>query len=528
MKILIVDDEALARIGIRTIIPWEQHGFQVAGEASNGLEALKLAKVHKPDIILVDILMPEMNGLDFISEVHKHLPLSKFIILSCMTDVEYYKKAIRLGVSEYIQKNSIDPGEILEAVTRVSREIQKERVFESDADAEGAYNNQHIILTEFFNMVIKGKIKEAEKIDRKLKQFDIPMSSGGVCVFVISTGPFREEYDEASHYQVINLCQEIIKDTGGGYIFKNYEEKITAVVSCPLNSDENGFIKSLCSRMWETVNQCLDISLTIGASGIIDGLEGIYPAYRQSLEAISYSFFLGEGKNYYYNECRIEDKTSVNAVENEKNIMMDLYSLFDTENFIQCLRNFTRKLSSARGISPHKAREHYTDILFHIIELMHKERISANSIFGDDFDVMNYIGAPLYVWELSKSLENLLNSIKSFYKERILDKRPHVVSTIRKYISQHINEKLSLEEISEKIHFSPAYISRLYKRETGENLQDYIMRIKVEKSKEFLGSQKSLPEISELLGFSSVSYFIKVFKAYTGTTPGQYLKKFKD
>ena len=123
MKVLIIDDEPLARIGMRSIIPWEKNGFNLVGEAGNGIEGLEMAKRYSPDIILVDIIMPEMDGIEFIRRVKPILPDSKIIIMSCMNEIQYYQEAIHLGVSEYILKDKINPQEILETVGRVADEL---------------------------------------------------------------------------------------------------------------------------------------------------------------------------------------------------------------------------------------------------------------------------------------------------------------------------------------------------------------------------------------------------------------------
>src|SRR5690554_750510 len=129
MKVLVVDDEALARIEICSMIPWNEYGYNLIGEASCSKEALVLARLHKPDIIIADIVMPEMNGLDLIRKVKEELPLCKFVIISCMNNFEFYKEAMKLNVSDYIQKDNMNSQDLIQTLKRVADDIEKNRVY---------------------------------------------------------------------------------------------------------------------------------------------------------------------------------------------------------------------------------------------------------------------------------------------------------------------------------------------------------------------------------------------------------------
>ena len=128
MKLLIVDDEPLARVGMRTIIPWHEKGFEILGEAANVNDALELARRTPPDLALVDIVMPEKNGFELIREIQKINTGCKFIIISCRSTVEFYRQAISMGVSEYIQKGTLEAEELEAVVEKVRQQIEKERL----------------------------------------------------------------------------------------------------------------------------------------------------------------------------------------------------------------------------------------------------------------------------------------------------------------------------------------------------------------------------------------------------------------
>ena len=530
MRILIVDDEALVRVGMRFIIPWEQHGYQVIGEATNGIEALKLAREHRPDIILVDIVMPQMNGLDFIEEIRNDLPSCKFIILSCKDDVEYYRKAIKLGVSEYIQKSSVSPGEILSAIDRISAEIRKERVFDNNDSAEKAYINQYVVLTEFFNLVLKGQIKEARLIEEKLKSFKLDVSGKYISVIVFSIDlpeGYNGNYDKSHDYSIINISQQIITDMAEGYIFKDYNGMVTAIIITQDAAGTENQARNIGYRVQETASQFFYVDVTCGVSNPASDPAGIQVCYQQAMEALDERFFKGTGGIHFYRQCR-EDSSVLQHVLDKKEEILKIKSLFDLGEFYTGLREITGIIAESEGITPQKSRSIYMDIMYHLIALLRKDGIDINEILCPGFNAPEYVEKPSMLCELNRRMEYLLDKIKAFYLSKHPGREQSVISLINQYIEQHINERISLDDISRVVHLSSSYISRFYKKETGENLQDYIVRTKVEKSKELLYKCKNLYEVAEGVGFSSQSHFFKVFKFYTGLTPGEFLKRMEE
>lgn len=535
MKVLIVDDEAIVRLGMQHIIPWEQHGYEVVGTASNGLEALEMAKTHMPDIALVDIVMPEMDGLEFIHKLHGVLPLCKIIILSCREDVEYYKKAIKEGVSEYIQKSLITPDEILQAVDRISAEIMKQRVFDSNDSDGKVYVNQNIILTEFFNSVLRGEIKGHDKIEKKLRSFNFSLLSNRIYIIVFSpdkhedgegandpAGGYKGEYD----YSLINVSQHITNEMTQGFIFKNYSGKITALVFLPDDDSGKDFIKTLFYRIQQTAGQLFYLDMTAGVSDIMRDFDGICEGYRQALESIDEKYKDGPGKIYFH-KSPVKNNEKLEMILKIKESILNINYSFELSLISEKLKEISRLYMESGHITSNEYKSVIVDVLYHISNILHMEETNINDIIGEEFNPIRYVEGPSNLHKLSLKMEYLLERIRKYHTDMYSDKSTKFVSLINTYIQNHISEKIALEDISKAVYLSPSYISRLYKKKTGVNIQDYIIRAKVEKSKELLYKNKNLNEVSESVGFLSISHFFKVFKAYTGLTPGEYLKKEK-
>lgn len=529
MKILIVDDEALVRIGMRTIIPWEKHGHTVIGEATNGIEALRLARTNRPDIILVDIVMPEMNGLDFIKEIQSDLPFTKFIILSCRDDLDYYRQAIKLGVSEYVQKASISPEEILAIVERVSIDIRKNRVYDSNDNAEKVFINKNFVMMEFFSLVFKGQIKDSSLIGQKFGSFGFNASGTGLYVAILTIDTPEASivsYSSSQDYSVIQICQEVINDMGEGFIFKSFNDEIIAVIFCPPDVNGEEYIKNLYHRINETIGQIFFVKLTAGVSGIQYDFSKLQESYCQAGCMLNEKFLRGIGKLYLYKRAEKKEEL-LSVIKKEKEELLKLRSPFEIEKFATGVKKLAGLLSEAESMTPGETRCIYMDILYHFISLLRTEEINIDEFTGSSFNPVEYIDRSNTIWELCGRLELLFDEFREYTRKKYPNRQKKIIAHIRQYVEQHINERISLDDISDDIHLSTSYISRFYKKETGENLQDYIIRLKVEKSKQLLYSNKSINEIIENVGFSSESHFFKVFKASTGLTPGQYMKQFE-
>jgi Response regulator containing CheY-like receiver domain and AraC-type DNA-binding domain len=526
MKVLMIDDEPLARIGIRSIIPWEENGFTLVGEAKNGVEGLEMAEKYHPDIILVDIIMPEMDGIEFIRRVKPKLPDCKIIIMSCMNEIQYYQEAIHLNVSEYILKDKINPDEILEVVNRVANELRKARIFDEN-DVEKRTINKNVVLTEFMNLVLSGQIRDGIKIAGKLEQHDVVIAGKKFSVACISAyyDNLQEEDDEGGFFDfsVINLCQEVILAGYGGYVFKSYDGKIAALLPVQGNTDGEIYMERLFSQLKETAEQCMDCLITMGVSKAFNNPECIYEGYLQACSALEISFTKGRGHLYSYLRDQHFDRSVYIRIEKILHEILKMQSIKNLTQISVGLNEIT-KLMPESGLTLIKARSIYVDIFYHILSLIRREDLDPGEILNENTDVYSFFDKLNTVTEFYSRLVDLINKTTDFWNKYSDPKCNHIIMDIHRYIEDHLQEKITLDNIAGKVFLSSSYLCRLYKKETGENLQDYILKRKIERAKTLLPLH-NVGTVADLLGFNSHSYFIRVFKEQTGQTPLQYQKK---
>lgn len=236
MKVLIVDDEVIARIGLTNSIDWKANGFYIVGDTADAQTALAMARQNKPDIVIVDIVMPEVNGLELIRMMKKEIPLSKFIIISCMDDKEYYKEALQLGVSGYINKATFRKEQLLEVLQEVSKSISQDRVVDESYD-ETYHMNRFAILANFLNLAIRTGRCSREQVLEKLSSFDVELHEPYRLV-VVRTEGLPEDVREYIEQSASVICYDIIRAVGEGFVFKNTQKELVAVISGSIIREE--------------------------------------------------------------------------------------------------------------------------------------------------------------------------------------------------------------------------------------------------------------------------------------------------
>ena len=524
---MIVDDEPLVRIGMKSIIPWDEHGYSICGEAANGSEAVRVAMETKPDIILVDIIIPEMNGLEFIKAIKSTLPSSKFIILSNREDVEYYRKAISLGVSEYIVKSSAQPEEILRSVNNVCREIKRERVFDgADRNASYLYGDT-VILHEFMNQVLQGAVAEDTIIQEKLLLHDIPFDKCVffVCVLNLETNNRNNVREgDTKIYSLMGVLREIVRDVALGIVLRSFEGVITCIIGLSYEESIMDTLDYIGSRMHETVFQLYDERITIGISDRIDSLNRLSTGYHQAKEALKRIFFEGTGGTFYFTRRNIVDKELSEEATRHLLKILSISSLSDLRDVFQEVELLSQHLAAKETITPKRAKAIYLSILYHVLELTRNVKLETDGIPkypSEIVDTSETFG------EMMANLTNVFMTIKEGLDKRYSNSSMRLVDGVNAFIEDHVEMKIKLEDIAKHVNFSPSYVSRIYKQKTDNTVHDRIIHVKIEKSKHMLMDGHTLARIAEDLDFSSESHFIKVFKKHIGTTPGGFLKSLR-
>jgi two-component system response regulator YesN len=528
MKLLIVDDEPLARVGMRTIIPWHEKGFEILGEAANVNDALELARRTPPDLALVDIVMPEKNGFELIREIQKINSGCKFIVISCRSTVEFYRQAISMGVSEYIQKGTLEAEELEAVVEKVRQQIEKEHLI--DGFRTGATNEQsRSSIAELFARMVRGEGEDNDQIAMILESFGLTL--GTKPYFIIITGSVVvPDIDETgtfdSNSSIASLCEEIVRESGSGVVCKSNENRLAAVYCPAVDQQPEDMVMEVCRRMQLTLQQLFDIDVAFGVSAGNTNPARMAASFKEANQALEQSFFDSTPGIYLYGMQKPLEPEAQQETEKLREALFDIRTLGDSAGLAKLVKAITRSVcNTGTAVAVKTVRGLYLDILYHIIELLRTEKIPVEKVWSENRTPAEALSAAGNLEKTNAVIEELLRRVERYIREREADRHGHAVEMIKKYVADHLYEKISLEDVSRYVALSPNYVCRLFKRETGETLIAYGQRMKVEAAKALLLRSRRATEVAEKLCFSSESYFIKVFKKYTGMTTSEFLHR---
>lgn len=402
-RLLIVDDEEDIRRGMARGIPWDEWGFQVVGQAENGEEAVGMIEKFSPDVVLSDIKMPKMDGIELMQYLHQNYPETRIIILSGYHDVNYLSVAIKNQVTEYLLKpTDIDEFEALFHRLKAKLDEEKRQRQELEAVKASLQENRELSYSRVLNNILDGYVGDRIEYEWKQEMETAGLRFNQCALVVLDTTLHGEEGD--NHYRlkrkVIKYCNDR-KDTINKQFCLHRSNKVIGIVTVPEEAD------------------------------------GLLLVHQ------------------YVKEIQAE--------------IVDIYGL-----------------ALLAGISPICREENML---------------------------------PEYWKKAMETVSSPAPDVTSNQKKSSL-----LVSSVKEYLEQEYASNLvSLESVAEKFHKNPAYISKVFKKETGFNFSDYITQKRMAKSKILLRDMGiKIYEVAELTGYADASNFIKVFKRHCGMSPNEY------
>lgn len=531
-KVMVVDDEIPAREILSYIINWENTDFEIAYNASNGKEALDKYYDINPDLIITDIQMPIMNGLDLIEEVQKINKNQKFLILSCYEDFTYAQRAMKMEVTDYLIKDLISPNDLYGILSKTKNELENTNKATTITKKE---NNLLNLLRENKDIALRKLIFNyisEEECYKFVDNFNLNLNRKLYALFFIQIDNFFKQVQDENFY-VKNL-QEIIKTVNGiieefnvGEVFYSDNGEFTAIINIPTTNSEADIINhcySFAQEIQRRLSTAFNISLTISISSPFKKLSGIKKYWDEIFKLSKMKVFLGNGsiilnntfvKNFNLDFDTLNKRVSnISEAINENDIDKLKYGITylynkDIKGFMQL--NYLNYINST--------------LLDLVIKTCNRYTIDYQEIFSTSYIPIEILSEKETVEEISSwFIEVFTKIININYSNKLKNKYSSKVSDAIDCIIKNLdNYSLSLTYIAESINVHKVYLCRIFKEETGENVTQYILKARIDKSKEMiLSTNYKLYEISEKLGFNSPQQFSILFKKVTGITPNQF------
>lgn len=515
LKVLLVDDEFLVRLGIKSLINWDKHNFVYVGDAGDGLEALDIIERTRPDIILTDIIMPRMNGLELIEKVKLDYPDTHIIVLSSHNEYEYVRKAMKLGVDDYILKASLKPEELLQMLLEVYDKVEASRraihqqgelAAASSADDK---DSSHIIRHWLEHPLHRESMDDAtmmELEDSLLLLFKLHRSSH------IRAGVSNAQ-------KLMNLIELQIKKRSSEII--HMEEENELILLLPAEDEA----VSLSRELINASKRYLNIHISVGISAQFSGIEQIHHAYTQARAAVQKSFYEGKDKVYIYSE-QLDNQPMSNLIskEDERLLRIELERM-NVDGIKQVLQLIFDGMQSARG-PVDKSIQVCLQLLYMIQNTLKPCNDELFKHFEDEVPLYRQVLGFEELDEAKEWFDELVDFCFVQGKAMTLGSTREEIQQLILYMKSHYAENLSLRQAAQMVKMSENYLSYLFKKEAQVSFTDYLNQIRVDKAAQLLLETK-LPVyvIAEKVGYENFNYFGRIFKKVKGLSPQQFRQK---
>ena len=526
-SLLIVDDEDFIRNAMVTTVDWQAVGFAEVMEAEDGEEAIEIMREHPIDVLLTDISMPFMDGLELCRITAQEFPDTYRVILSGYDDFQYAQKAIRYGVKDYLLKplGAETLQKEMDVIFGKFKHDASQRNYIREMKIQWQRSIPQLREQALYSIVCNGEAGTRE-IER-MRSLDICLEYQcyGVAIIEPNWDTIDEKDVELFTFAVKNIVNESVAKAH--YVFSTYANHIVVLFCFECGAKEiSDLMNQELLRVSEVITSTIDIEVVCAVGSRVECVEDLKVSYEDALNALDCKYSLGKKNIYnisdltyiedsfYYPRQEMKDMIYGVKFEDEIEIGKKFYEIKRTcyldktiskENLkmigIEIITSMLKELSNVKNVS--------TEMWAKGFEMYRK--LETIDEFDKVIDVLC-----VYACEISRELK----TVKNTSTEKIIE-------GIRNYVNDnYMNEETSQITTAEYLHISSGYLSAVYKKETGENFIKYLTDVRLQRAMELLQTtDKRSYEVAEETGFNNAHYFSTVFKKNIGCTPSEYRER---
>lgn len=533
LKLMIVDDEYLFREALKVSLPWNVLGYEICCDAENGYDALEKMKEFKPDVALVDINMPIMDGLEFAAEIRETVENVKIIIITGYGEFSYAHQAIQLGVENYLLK-PVDEKELANILTSIKGVIEKESAAKLEIEALRKQVQQYrpMLKEMILNELLQGNHQREKEGFLELKDYfraDIDTSSFRTVVVEMDE---KREYGWSINdrqlwcFAVSNIICEILSTCCSFDICRDIENRINVIVYHEKGDNGQQWdIINLCERIRVSVSKYLKFTITVGVGNLYDDISALPLSYKEAVFSLKNKLAMGENKIFSFeNFAEYDMKVSLYTVEQRKQLLMNLRvgDIQGVEVIIHSIFGKAQRMNYSGELIVVMCVE----LVSTCLEFVAETGYSIKNILGTDFDILGYIQEKKSLVELEDCIKEMFLKASELVHGSKNKRSTRMVEEAKKYIQDNFSRfDLKIDDIARHIHVKYGHLCFLFKRETGSTINDYITETRVKKAKELIDEGlASVSSVSNKVGYADANYFGKCFKKLYGLTPGRYIE----
>ncbi|OAB32523.1 DNA-binding response regulator [Paenibacillus macquariensis subsp. defensor] len=547
-SLILVDDEEDVREGLLDEISWEEYGFQVIERAENGREATEFIERCVPDVIVTDIHMPFMNGLELAEWTRNHYPNTKIIILTGYDEFEYAQKAIKLHIDEYVLK-PFSSKELVDILLKVKHQLDEEAADKDNLQSLVQHYRKSlpVLRGTFLSSLVSRRIPLSEINERSLS-YELNLTATSYMASIVrvdytysdlqevdhSVSPFSPESMKGTKdrqlqlFAVLNITTEICSKYNAFEVFLHNDDVVLLFMDPDKDTEKtSGRMLEILEEVRQNVEKYLKLTVTIGAGTMTNAIESVHHSYNEALQALDYRLILGNNRviwisdvetshdpliyePLHYDELKQQMLIRSIKVETAQEVGNTVASLFTDIEMTQ--------------LTVKDCQVYVLEILTSIMKVAKEFRLELDEIFGSNeypfaeitkFNNLNEV--KLWITGICiKLMTHISKGRQSSYNQLVEDAKV--------YITTHYHESdISINKVCKHLHISTSYFSGIFKKEVKMTFVNYVMQLRMESAKNLLRSSdmKSF-EVAEKVGFIDPNYFSFCFRKRFGFSPKEY------
>lgn len=488
-KLYLLDDEPFILEGLKYIIDWEEYGFDVVGTSSNGEDGFNFIKNEDVDLIITDIMMPKMTGLELISNLKKINHNAKFIVLSAFQEFQYAKEAISMGAENYLTK-PIDEDELIQTIEEVKKKIEKIKLEKVDTKI---FKND-LILKLICN-------KNNDEVLDRLKLEGVNFNYKNLCVVIL-------EFAEGC-----NINKNILNHIDN----LNYEYCVNLQNQILIIMDKESVNKDALRNLKDDLSSIINEQIYISRGKYVDSIYNLNCSYQSAKDIHEYKLvypnisWIREYKEKSYN---LENIDYIDF-DHLKKLLLNK----DNKESLNYIESIFSKLKNDENLTVKQIKTKSIEVFLNVYNYFNDSKI----IKGLDLYLEKVINS-VNLEQIQIELNNMIKHRQSKLEETDDSISPIILKLLRN-IEKNYSKDLNLKEISETYNINSIYLGQLFQKETGILFSDYLNNFRVNKAKNLLvETSLKAAEIGELVGYANKNYFYRKFKDIVGITPSEWRK----
>ncbi|WP_379131284.1 response regulator [Paenibacillus sp. sgz500958] len=515
IKVLIADDEPKLREGLRSIIPWEELGFSVVATAANGLQALEKYHTYYPELLVVDIRMPGMDGLELIRELRSEGSTSHVLILSGHADFDYAKQAISHRVDGYLLK-PVDEDEMIQYLEQLRETISQEDKFSKWTEGEPARNREMLLRELLQPSTAQDEVHDPGKFVAALG-----LENGNYEVVLISL----RESAAAGDDKLTNVKEALMRHFAhkGNGLFFTMPPYMGILLNNPLFTELDR--KELYNEL-AGIMEREGFRFRVAAGGAVTRPEAAFVSFTTARELLQRAFF-ADNETMISAETfsrSIEDKEKSGEVEDgaengETRLLLAVET--GSTSMIRPLVSVIIDELTVAGADELRVKETFVHILSTVLVRLEPTYPEIRTYAAENSPPIGELYHSYCFGDLQEQVVAFLTGIAGRMNS---GGRGNEIKQITELIQRRYNENLKLETLAELFNYNSAYLGKMFKSTTGEYFNTYVDKVRIEKAKQFLAQGMKVYEVAEKVGYMNPDYFNAKFRKYVGASPSSYRK----